>query len=342
MTTPPSTVTEGVTMNQDIEAVRRDISALRNGLLYPWQHDAAKDRILTALDHLTKANEELRAEVERKDETIKRQAAAVRTLHHNEQTEINQLRAKVRSEYQASATLDSEREANAILTRELDEARATIASLNEQCDNADAAFSAKDALIDRLTKERDEAVNHAATRNEAALHWRDAHGRAFERLSAMQEAIDEAVRRAEIFGDTPSRAPAQHIAEPLRPFATKPEPEPVGAPAGGFPKHADDCEAMQWPRADCTCVPTKPETDPLMEGERAAFSEAAKRAIEALDMKHGEDFQNQTIAMLREWVVDREWLIERDVARDIEVRPQELRTALAARGGRVVFDRRDG
>lgn len=60
------------------------------------------------------------AEIKRLREAIKRQAAAVRTLHHNEQTEINVLRRKSADAHRAVATLDSEREMNAVLTEELE------------------------------------------------------------------------------------------------------------------------------------------------------------------------------------------------------------------------------
>lgn len=63
------------------------------------------------------------------DAAIKLQAAAVRTLHHNEQTEINVLRRKSSEAHCAIMALDSERAVNAILTDELDAARATIRRL---------------------------------------------------------------------------------------------------------------------------------------------------------------------------------------------------------------------
>ena len=59
------------------------------------------------------------AEITRLNSAIKLQTAAVRTLQANEQTEINMLRAKAREAHIAITTLDSEREANAILTSQL-------------------------------------------------------------------------------------------------------------------------------------------------------------------------------------------------------------------------------
>lgn len=155
---------------EQIEAVRADVQKLRNGLLYPWQHDEVQDRIHAALDHLAKANEELRAEVERLKSG---------DSHRNLNLQVSDLRA-------------------------------TITRLTEQCDNSDAAFAAKDALIDRLTKERDEArrVLYA----EVVRHSRE--------LDTIRALVDGAIRRA---GGTP-KLTADYVAEPLRNL-TKPEPE---------------------------------------------------------------------------------------------------------------------
>lgn len=71
------------------------------------------------------------AEIARLTKALKTQAAAVRTLQANEQTEINILRAKVREAHIAIATLDSEREANARLTEELRAAEEREKALRE-------------------------------------------------------------------------------------------------------------------------------------------------------------------------------------------------------------------
>lgn len=76
----------------------------------------------------------LRAVASERDEAnraMKRQAAAVRTLHACEATEINRLREKTRVEHVAVATLDSEKEANARLTDALLAAEAEAAALRE-------------------------------------------------------------------------------------------------------------------------------------------------------------------------------------------------------------------
>jgi chromosome segregation ATPase len=63
------------------------------------------------------------AEIEKLEKAIKVQASAVRTLQANEETEINILRQQKREWHQAVSSLDSEREANAILTAEIEKLR---------------------------------------------------------------------------------------------------------------------------------------------------------------------------------------------------------------------------
>lgn len=69
------------------------------------------------------------AEIGRLRAAIERQASAVRTLQYNEQTEINQLRKGRNDAYRAVATLDSEREMNALLTEEIEAQSTRIAEL---------------------------------------------------------------------------------------------------------------------------------------------------------------------------------------------------------------------
>jgi hypothetical protein len=63
------------------------------------------------------------AEIARLREAIKTQASAVRTLQANEQTEINILRKQRTEWHHAVSSLDSEREANALLTAEIERLR---------------------------------------------------------------------------------------------------------------------------------------------------------------------------------------------------------------------------
>lgn len=65
-------------------------------------------------------------EIERLKEAIKVQARAVRTLQANEETEINTLRQQKREWHHAVSSLDSEREANAILTDEIERLRGVL------------------------------------------------------------------------------------------------------------------------------------------------------------------------------------------------------------------------
>lgn len=70
------------------------------------------------------------AEIERLNAAIKRQAGAAATLRQATLEEVRRLQEKDRSEYVATQTLDSEREANAKLTAESDALRAEIARLS--------------------------------------------------------------------------------------------------------------------------------------------------------------------------------------------------------------------
>ena len=73
----------------------------------------------TEIAQLTLERDKALADADRLKTAITRQAAAVRSLHANEETEVNTLRAKVNAAHLAVVTLDSEREANAILTAEV-------------------------------------------------------------------------------------------------------------------------------------------------------------------------------------------------------------------------------
>lgn len=68
------------------------------------------------------------AEIVKLEKAIKVQASAVRTLQANEETEINILRQQKREWHQAVSSLDSEREANAILTAEIERLREELAA----------------------------------------------------------------------------------------------------------------------------------------------------------------------------------------------------------------------
>ena len=83
-----------------------------------WLTDLAADRI-----------EELEA-------AIKRQARAARTLRDLTLAEVSHLQDKDRAEYFAAKTLNSEREANEILTNRIEELEAKLAEALNQLDSA--------------------------------------------------------------------------------------------------------------------------------------------------------------------------------------------------------------
>ena len=69
--------------------------------------------------------------VERLRNAIKVQANAVRVLHEAEMSELNRLRKNAQEAYTAKATLDSEREANKILTDEIERSRKALREIYE-------------------------------------------------------------------------------------------------------------------------------------------------------------------------------------------------------------------
>lgn len=72
---------------------------------------------------------EAAAEIERLKSAIKIQASAARALQVSTMQTVAHLEKKDRSEYQAAATLESEREANAMLTEEIERLRALNAEM---------------------------------------------------------------------------------------------------------------------------------------------------------------------------------------------------------------------
>lgn len=72
-------------------------------------------------------------EIERLRNAITVQANAVRVLHEAETSELNHLRKNAQEAYTAKATLDSEREANKILTDENERLREVLLTVLEAC-----------------------------------------------------------------------------------------------------------------------------------------------------------------------------------------------------------------
>ena len=80
--------------------------------------------------------------IEQLQSTIKTQANAVRVLHEAETSELNRLRKNAQEAYTAKATLDSEREANKILTDEIERLLEVLKELEWRLKNQlyDAAY----------------------------------------------------------------------------------------------------------------------------------------------------------------------------------------------------------
>lgn len=70
-------------------------------------------------------------EIDQLRNVIKVQANAVRVLHEAEMSELNRLRKNAQEAYTAKATLDSEREANKILTDEIERSREALREIYE-------------------------------------------------------------------------------------------------------------------------------------------------------------------------------------------------------------------
>ena len=70
-------------------------------------------------------------EIEQLRNAITVQANAVRVLHEAEMSELNRLRKNAQEAYTAKATLDSEREANKILTDEIERSREALREIYE-------------------------------------------------------------------------------------------------------------------------------------------------------------------------------------------------------------------
>lgn len=77
---------------------------------------------------------EVTAERDRLDAAIKRQAGAAKTLRQHTLAEVQHIKDNQHKAYVASRTLDSEREANAILTDEVDTLTAKLAEVTAERD----------------------------------------------------------------------------------------------------------------------------------------------------------------------------------------------------------------
>ena len=84
------------------------------------------DRLLDRIEELEAQLAKVTVERDELDAAIKRQAGAARTLRQYTLSEVQHIKDNERKEYVATRTLDSERQANAILTDELETYHAAL------------------------------------------------------------------------------------------------------------------------------------------------------------------------------------------------------------------------
>lgn len=301
-----------------IEAERRQIVSVVLALYNTGRpaHGDAVDHIMASpvMRHhfdglqaaITKANEELREEVE-----LAKQEGVAETLQ-----QIDCLTGGD-GEYRLSTCPDrncpDEDAMRKKIVARFDDLRATIDRLTHDLTVTGERYHA-------MVKERDELEAENATLAAGACNEPngligDEHGHFYctrqKRLSAMQEAIDEAVRRAH--GDGMEERPwgclpGMWVAEPLRPFATKPN-----TPSARIMSDKDRENPVEGAHP---ATKPEPEVDPLVALCTELF--AALRRYEA---DADPEFPSPPE--------------HREMMHRAEV-------ALAARGGRVVFDGREG
>lgn len=217
---------------EQIEAVREQLQRSIDALAEPLDEMA-----LAALDHLTKANEELRAEVE-----LAKQEGVTETLQ-----QIDCLTGGD-GEYRLStfpdrncpdedamckkivARFDDLRATIDRLTKERDELRTAFVRLLDAADRFNGVFNCTSRPAAEYQGQMILAVRNAyevlgigRTEKQPAAPDHKEIADLRTRLSAMQEAIDKAVRRADAMDAPVVQWPVKHITEPLRPFATKPD-----------------------------------------------------------------------------------------------------------------------
>ena len=123
---------------------------------------------------------------------IQRQAGAAKTLRNLTLAEVQHIKDSERKEYVASKTLDSEREANAILTEENEALQARIAELDERntaLGEAVAYATQRIAELEALTDELDFLLNEGGEDSCASL---------IARAEAAEAKLAKAVRLMEL------------------------------------------------------------------------------------------------------------------------------------------------
>lgn len=118
------------------------VKRLRANITYSYMPMAIRHQLAEAAER-----------IERLERAIERQASAVRTLQNCEETEINRLRSKERDAHAAVSTLDSEREANAILTAQIETAE----------HQRDEALAALREALDAASRVAEAEINNAGT-----------------------------------------------------------------------------------------------------------------------------------------------------------------------------------
>ena len=97
------------------------------------------ERVRNLLTEFDQRHDADQARISALEAAIKRQSGAAATLRAITLAEVQDLKDMDRSEYNAAKTLDSERDANAILTAQVEALEAALAkadALAEQCDDA--------------------------------------------------------------------------------------------------------------------------------------------------------------------------------------------------------------
>ena len=143
-------------MTNEPEAPEAELSArLRANCVGQPAEIAWPHRILHEAANALDAKDARIAELET---AIKRQAGAAKTLRNSTLAEVQHIKDNERKEYIAIKTLDSEREANAILTEENEALQARIAELEERNTDLGEAVAYATQRIAEADAERDEQV----------------------------------------------------------------------------------------------------------------------------------------------------------------------------------------
>jgi len=177
---------------------RRVCSLAQNSCRNDWACEQAADRI----EELEAANKRLRLEVAHANDTadvaierakeleaaIKRQAGAARTLRQLTLAEVQHLSDMDRSEYFAAQTINSERDANAILTDRIEELEVKLSSVKLELNAAVKLLAAAgDGLRLMARVEMAEAKLAVAVEALKKLHRRQ------DTLETFDSAVDDIV-----------------------------------------------------------------------------------------------------------------------------------------------------